>query len=121
MRGFLGSVMDTEDSRKTLSLVQELTDVYTKEAYPHLNSDKRKQKELERFQKTSAEAQTIKYADILDNGREIVGHDSSFAPKYLKECIAILKTATKGNQDLHQLALETLLDEQKKLGKTHHK
>lgn len=114
---FLNTLMSVEESRKTLHLVEELTDVYTKEAYPSLNRDKRKQKELDRFQKTSAGAQTIKYADIIDNCKEIVHYDSSFAPKYLQECLSILKVAKRGNNELHQLAIETLLEEQKKIGR----
>ena len=113
---FLSLRMSREDAKKTVKLVQELTDVYIKEAYPSLNRDTRKQKELERFQKTSADAQTIKYADIIDNCKEIVRHDSSFAPKYLKECLSILKMARWGNKELHKLAMETLLEEQKKIG-----
>lgn len=90
---FLLTVMKRETAERTIHLVTELTDVYTNAAYPHWNRRKRKEKELERFEKTSRDAQTIKYADILDNSREIVSHDRGFAKKYLDECLEILKTA----------------------------
>ena len=121
IEAFLSLQMSPEESKTTLKLVKELTDVYTKEAYPSLNRDRRKQKELERFEKTSPDTQTIKYADIIDNCKEIVRHDSSFAPKFLKECLSILKTARRRNKELHKVAMETLLEEQKKIGRKKYK
>src|SRR4051812_22117881 len=45
---FLKSVMDANDAKMTLTLVKELTDIYTKEDYPQSNRKQRKAKELER-------------------------------------------------------------------------
>ncbi|WPR75979.1 HD domain-containing protein [Algoriphagus sp. NG3] len=117
MKGFLKTVMHAEEASYTVKLVIELTDVYTKEAYPQWNRDTRKQKELERIQKTSPNAQTIKYADILDNCKEIVAYDISFAPKYLQECGSILRTAMRGNKELRKFAMETLAQEKDNLQK----
>ena len=78
--------MTKEDASRTTSLVVELTDVYTKAAYPRWNRRKRKRKESERIQKTSSDSQTIKYADIIDNCKEIVEHDPDFAGLFLMEC-----------------------------------
>tara|TARA_R110002020_G_scaffold254617_1_gene468348 strand:+ start:30096 stop:30665 length:570 start_codon:yes stop_codon:yes gene_type:complete len=108
MKDFLNTFMESEEASYTVKLVVELTDVYTKAAYPAWNRDTRKQKELERIIKTSPNAQTIKYADILDNCREIVKYDPAFAPQYIKECRSILKSALKGNKELRKLAMETL-------------
>lgn len=105
---FLETVMTKDQANNTLKLVIELTDVYTKEAYPHLNRKLRKEKETERLTQTSADAQTIKYADILDNSKEILVMDRYFAPRFLKECLAILKATHKGNQELYNLTLETV-------------
>jgi len=116
MREFLTSIMEVDEANRTLKLVRELTDVYIKKDYPRLNRDQRKQKELDRIKKISPQAQTIKYADIMDNCQEIVAHDSSFAPKFLKECYAILKAANRGNSELHHLALDTVQREKKKIG-----
>jgi (p)ppGpp synthase/HD superfamily hydrolase len=105
---FLNTVMDKDDAEKTLKLVIEMTDVYVKAAYPNLNRRKRKEKELERIERTSPKAQTIKYADIIDNSNEITQQDPDFAPRYLKECLAILKKADKGNPVLYEIAVEVV-------------
>lgn len=99
---FLETLMDNGVAKQTLELVVELTDVYTKESYPHLNRKQRKKKETLRIEQTSADSQTIKYADILDNCKEIAASDPNFAPRFLKECMTILKVATKGNKQLYE-------------------
>lgn len=101
---FLKTLMAENEAKHTLGLVIEMTDVFVKSAYPHLNRRARKERELERIVKTSAEAQTIKYADILDNSFEIAENDPDFAKRYLSECLAILKKADKGNPVLREQA-----------------
>ena len=113
---FLQSVMNENDAQNTLALVVELTDVYTKEAYPQWNRKKRKEKEHERVATTSARAQTIKYADTIDNTKEITMQDPGFAPRYLSECLNTLKVAEKGNQELYTIALTGVLEGLNKLG-----
>jgi len=108
LHGFLKTVMSNEDAEKTLQLVVEMTDVYVWDTYPHWNRKRRKQAELERITTTSPQAQTIKYADIIDNTTEIALHDRDFAPRYLRECLNILKAADKGNPELYQRALATV-------------
>jgi (p)ppGpp synthase/HD superfamily hydrolase len=105
---FLDKVMEPGQAARTLQLVKELTDVFTKEDYPIWNRKKRKAKELERIRYISPAAQTIKYADILDNSKEIVTEDPQFAPRFLSECLAILKTAQMGNPDLYRQVLEVV-------------
>ena len=100
---FLETLMDKHQAEQTLKLVIELTDVYTKKAYPNLNRKQRKEKETQRIAQTSADSQTIKYADILDNCKEIVSADPNFAPRFLKECQAILKVADKGDKELYEI------------------
>src|SRR5688572_6799687 len=65
------TVMDHQQAQRTIKLVVELTDIYVKKNFPQMNRRKRKIKEADRLEKTSAEAQTIKYADIIDNSGEI--------------------------------------------------
>ena len=108
---FLETLMDKNVADQTLKLVVELTDVYTKEAYPHLNRKKRKEKETIRIEQTSADAQTIKYADILDNCKEITAADPNFAPRFLKECMTILKAAPNGNQELYEIVYAEVKNE----------
>jgi (p)ppGpp synthase/HD superfamily hydrolase len=110
LQTFLQKVMDPLQADRTLQLVRELTDVYVKEDYPKLNRTKRKIKEAERMSAVSAEAQTIKYADIIDNAPEIAEQDPDFAGRFLSECRALLKRMKKGNADLHKRAVKTVND-----------
>ncbi|WP_118197031.1 HD domain-containing protein [Albibacterium indicum] len=108
MKDFLISKMELENAIKTLKYVIELTDVYTKKDYPQLNRKQRKAKEFQRLKQISGEAQTIKYADIIDNSKEIVDHDPSFAPVFLSEYKSLLKDLTEGNRELYDRAKETV-------------
>ncbi|HVK96480.1 MAG TPA: HD domain-containing protein [Flavisolibacter sp.] len=103
---FLLSQMNSNDADETIRLVDELTDVYTKEKYTRWNRRKRKEKESLRIEQTSADSQTIKYADIIDNCREIATDDPEFAPVFLKECKMLLKKMMKGHQELYKIAVE---------------
>lgn len=105
---FLHNIMEPEEAAETLRLVMQLTDVYVKSSYPELNRRNRKEMELERLAKISPAAQTIKYADIVDNTREIASFDPEFAPEYLHECLAILHKADQGDSHLYAKALESV-------------
>lgn len=105
---FLLSVTDRTTAERTINLVVELTDVYIKKDYPSLNRRRRKDLEIERISKVSADAQTIKYADIMDNCKEIRKYDPSFAKVFIRECKAQLKVMVKGNPELKQRAVEAL-------------
>jgi guanosine-3',5'-bis(diphosphate) 3'-pyrophosphohydrolase len=85
-----------------------LTDVYIKAEYPKWNRRKRKDKEAARLANTSAEAQTVKYADIIDNAPEIAEKDPDFAKRFLPEYRALLRKITRGNAELHAIAVETV-------------
>jgi guanosine-3',5'-bis(diphosphate) 3'-pyrophosphohydrolase len=111
IKEFLITIMNEIDVNSTLSLVAELTDVYTKDKYPRLNRQQRKAKEVNRLEKTSEDAQTIKYCDIIDNARGIVEHGADFAPVFLKECAELLKRMKKGNKELHRKATEVITNE----------
>jgi guanosine-3',5'-bis(diphosphate) 3'-pyrophosphohydrolase len=105
LKNFLVSVMPAVLASRTLQLVVDLTDVYVKKDYPKMNRRTRKAKELLRLEKTSPDSQTIKYADIMDNTREIVKHDADFADVFLRECRAILRKLDKGNKVLYDEAV----------------
>lgn len=108
LQDFLLGIMPEGVARRTLRLVVELTDIYTKSNYPEWNRRKRKARETERLVGTSADAQTIKYADIIDNSAEIALQDTDFAPVFLQECRALLKKLRKGNAVLYQRAVDTV-------------
>lgn len=107
---YLKTVLTEEQAKKTINLVVELTDVYVKEKYPKWNRRKRKLREADRIEKTSADAQTIKYADIIDNCPEIAKHDPEFAGTFLNECRSLLKRMPDGNQTLYNRAIEVVND-----------
>ena len=108
MNSFLLTKMNEDYAQRTTALVIELTDFYTKTAYPRWNRKKRKRKESERIEKTSGESQTVKYADIIDNCKEIVDHDPEFAALFLLECRSILGVMNKGNEELRNEAISTV-------------
>lgn len=87
-----------------LKMVYELTDEYTKEHYPKLNREARKELERQRVSKISFDAKTIKLADLIDNTTSIVEHDPDFAVTYLKEMLALLPCLVGGSPVLLQRA-----------------
>jgi (p)ppGpp synthase/HD superfamily hydrolase len=103
---FLCTVMDNAMADKTIELVEELTDVYVEEKFPQFNRKLRKSLEAQRMSQISKDAQTIKYADIIDNCKQIVDDDPGFAKTYLKECRRLLEKMKLGNPALRQRALE---------------
>ena len=108
IRVFLQDLLPPTEVRKTIALVEELTDVYVKSAFAHLNRRQRKDLEVARIARTSKDSQTIKYADIIDNCTEIVRYDRGFAGKFLSECREILRKAPHGDQRLYERAVMTL-------------
>jgi (p)ppGpp synthase/HD superfamily hydrolase len=112
---FLQPLLGNTAAGKTIALVVELTDVYIKSNYPGLNRRERKASEARRMKSVSAQAQTVKYADILDNCLEIVRHDNDFAPVFLKECRQLLEVMEKGNASLRSAAIKVVESELKRL------
>lgn len=106
IRTFLADLVDTDTVERTAVLVQELTDVYVKKNYPTWNRRRRMAAEMVRIEKNSPDAQTIKYADIMDNCDSIVDRDHEFAGVFLNECRALLQRINKGNPALYQRAVQ---------------
>ena len=115
---FLLTVMSETDVEHTLTLVTELTDVYIKADHPQMNRRKRKAREANRLERVSAEAQTIKYAGIMDNAKGIAGNGADFAPVFLNECMKLLDKMKKGNEQLRAKALEVVKEEMDQLKST---
>lgn len=82
---------------KVADLVGELTDVFVKEDYRHLNRRERKKKEVERQAKISLDAKTIKLADVIDNTADILRNDRNFARKYIPEMQLLVESLQGGN------------------------
>lgn len=95
---FLQSIeYSKEESREICKVVKELTDVFIKEDFPHLNRRKRKINEAKRLGSISELGQSVKYADLIDNTSSIIENDYQFSKVYLKEAIDILDKMRKGN------------------------
>ena len=108
IKSFLAALMPDAHAQKTLNLVVELTDVYIKSAYQQLNRRERKKLEAARLAKVSGAAQTIKYADLIDNAFDILKHDPQFGRKFIMEAQSLLKHMNKGNPELRDRAIKTL-------------
>ena len=95
---------------KIAKLVVELTDVSKPEDG---NRKTRKAIDRDKLAGVSAEAQTVKYADLISNGRDIGQNDPKFAKVYHAEKADLLRVMTKGNQNLRKQAIDMLPDELK--------
>lgn len=115
VREFLRELMSPNDVSRTMQFVRELTNEYTKNKYPQWNRRKRKSREAERLARSSPEAQTIKYADIIDNCPEIVREEPDFGNRYVSECIEMLRKMKKGNAELHQQAMDAVSNARQQL------
>jgi (p)ppGpp synthase/HD superfamily hydrolase len=92
--------------------VLDLTDVYTKAAFPDWNRKKRHEAELKRLAKLSPRSKSRKLVDTLHNTEDIVfinKNDASaagFAPIYLQEKMHMLHVFTDANPRLYRAAVE---------------
>jgi (p)ppGpp synthase/HD superfamily hydrolase len=110
LRQFLFEIMPhPEDAAEALRLVVELTDVYTPKDYPQLNRRARKEKEHERLATISPNAQTIKYADILDNSQNVTENAPQFAPVVLHEYADLLQHLSDGEPHLYRKVKEQVV------------
>jgi len=86
---------------RVAKLVSELTDVSKPEDG---NRATRKGIDRAKLAGVSADAQTIKLADLISNSKSIVKYDPSFAKVYMDEKRQLLAVLTKGNSLLRALA-----------------
>lgn len=105
LHNFLLTITDSKTTARITSLVEELTDVFIKQNFPRINRRSRKEKEAARLGATSGEAQTIKYADIIDN-TDVTDHDPDFAIVYLREARNLLAAMNNGNPALRTRAVD---------------
>jgi hypothetical protein len=109
IREFLNGILPPIFVEISIRIILELTDVFTKEAYPELNRKERKRRETERMSMISEEAQLVKYADIIHNAPSIIINDKDFAPVFIQECGEKLRVMDKGNPILREIAIKSLL------------
>lgn len=92
---------DIEKINKEIAdIVLEVTNVYTKEAYPDLNRKKRNELERVRLATVSENAQNVKAADMINNLHNIVTLDPVYAEQYIEEKELLLPLLTKANTHL---------------------
>lgn len=108
LRSSLNEVFAQPDATRVIGLIKELTDVYTPSAFPSWNRRKRKRMENDRLKDISADAQTIKYADIIDNSTDIANIEYGFSVKYMSEYMSLLELLNKGNSMLYREAIKTV-------------
>jgi (p)ppGpp synthase/HD superfamily hydrolase len=90
-----------EFGAEVAALVEQLTDVSRPEDG---NRKKRKAIDHEHTAKASAQAKTVKLADLIDNTRSIVEHDPDFAKVYLAEKVQLLDVMREGDATLWAMA-----------------
>ncbi len=89
-------------------IVEQLTDVYTHEAYPNIARKERKMLECYRLSKVSGNAKTIKLADIIDNTPSIVANDPAFSKIYIPENEELLQALSGGDHFLMAQAVQVI-------------
>ena len=89
--------IDREFGPVVAQLVDELTDVSKPEDG---NRAFRKGLDREHSAQASAQGQTIKIADLLDNTKSITEHDEHFAKVYMKEKALLLQLLDKADKNL---------------------
>ena len=87
------------------SLVDDLTDVSKPEDG---NRKFRKALDREHSAQSSARAQTVKLADLISNGVDILKNDPKFAKVFLAEKELLLEVLTKGNPTLRKRCADIL-------------
>ena len=100
------SLMEIEEEFGNVvsDLVLHLTDISTPEDGNRL---KRKRKDAEWYAQGSAEAQTIKVADFIDNTRDIAQHAPKFWETYKMEKLYALDLLQEADTDLwHQAHIQ---------------
>lgn len=99
-----------------LSGVDDMTDKYTHEKYPALNRAQRKVLEAVRIAGSRPIAQTVKYADIIDNISSAAEHDPGFARVYAREVQGYIWKIDKGHPQLYAECCQVLTAVSRQLG-----
>jgi len=107
----------THFGERVTSLVEMLTN---QGAVTGQNRTARKLAYFRHTQQASADAQTIKLADIIDNTRSIIHFDPHFARVYLIEKRVQIRLLTAGHATLHQMADQVIEQGIAQLGQPPH-
>lgn len=77
-------------------------------AREHGNRKVRKGMDRDHYAKGTARSQTVKLADIQDNGKEVHILDPEFAKVYIPELLELAQVLTRGHPELRKRALKML-------------
>lgn len=113
--GLLSCDYSPVEATLIINHVNDLTDEYTKQNYPELNREQRKNLESERLGFCDYLTQSVKYADLIDNTSSIVDKDRGFAKIYLKEKRQMLERMVSGNIILYKACMKSLQESENKL------
>ena len=102
--------IEREFGAEVADLVESLTDVSRPQDG---NRRVRKAIDREHTAQASAEAKTIKLADLIDNSRSILEYDSGFARVYLVEKVALLEVLQEGDNTLLEMAQMIVVESRK--------
>jgi hypothetical protein len=105
--------IEAEFGSRVATLVGELTDVSKP---TDGNREVRKSIDREHLGRASADAKTVKLADIIDNCRDIVKHDPRFGRVFVAEAAALLEVLDGGHPRLLTRARKLVLKSAEKLG-----
>jgi (p)ppGpp synthase/HD superfamily hydrolase len=100
---------DPEEAEHISGCVTELTRQFTKAENP-LPKKMRKALEDERLAQISADAQTVKYADLSYNADWMMAHDRHHAKDYLQNKLALIGEMTAGDVELRSQLLAQFHD-----------
>ena len=106
--------IEREFGEHVAQLVRELTDISKPSDG---NRTIRKSIDRQHLSEASASGQTIKLADLIDNCKDITGHDPKFARVYLDEMSALLEVLTRADDGLMRRARKTLSNSLSQLNK----
>ena len=101
-----------------LSIIVDVTHIYTHEAYPNKSRAERKLLEAERLSRVITASQNLKACDLIHNTGDIVPYDPGFARKYVREQRHLLSVMTKVDTRLRTAAEKILRDNYRVLGLT---
>ncbi len=96
-------------------MVEDLTDVYTTEAFQNIRRKERKMLECYRLSKVNANSKSIKLADLIDNTKSIIVYGGGFAHIYIGEMRELLQALQGGHPTLMEMARKSLLEAEKEL------
>ena len=103
-------------NQRVVDFVMDVTDI---SSMSDGNRAARKMIDRAHIAKARPESKTIKLADILDNGPDIIEHDPGFAKVWMKEKEETLPLLSEGNNKLFMKVAFMIRDYNREIGRVH--